>query len=106
MMLSNHPANETPQKFYILVSIFHFLGGVTSKMALTYISYPVHVLGKGGDTKVYSIELNIKFFLSCSMSAYSSGNLWHTDSSKDLHGSKIFVRSHDCVRNCTFYVQR
>lgn len=47
MLITDHPKNETPQKFYILVSIFHFLGGVTSKMALEYISYPVHVIGKG-----------------------------------------------------------
>lgn len=47
MLITDHPKNETPQKYYILVSTFHFLGGVTSKMALKYISYPVHVIGKG-----------------------------------------------------------
>jgi ABC-type arginine transport system permease subunit len=42
----DHPKNETPHKYYVIVAAFYLLAMVTSNYALYFVDYVVQVVGK------------------------------------------------------------
>lgn len=57
MIIDKHPENETPQKFFVITSVFNVLTMTTSNMALQYVPYVALVVGKG----VYFFKMIILF---------------------------------------------